>query len=57
MAKDPALKEAQSNQAVAEEPKEVKCDNHPSRKARNFTGNGAYSINLCDECTPPWFTE
>jgi hypothetical protein len=52
-----AAKEVQDNLEVADQPREddVKCDNHPQRKARNFTGNGAYSVNLCDECTPSWF--
>ena len=38
-----------------EDKSEVKCDNHPHRKARTFTGGGAFEIHLCDECTPPWF--
>lgn len=52
-------KEQQDNLATAEEDRsdEIKCDNHPRRKARNFTGGGAYSVNLCDECTPAWFTD
>lgn len=56
--KDPAEKEVQANLETSEEPRsdELKCDNHPYRKARNFTGGGSYSINLCDDCTPPWFT-
>lgn len=56
-AKDPVKKEVDANVKVADEPREddVKCDNHPGRKARTFTGNGAYEIHLCDECTPPWF--
>lgn len=58
MVKDAAVKETEKNVAVSEEPRsdEVKCDNHPGRKARNFHG-GAYSINLCEECTPPWFKD
>lgn len=43
------------NVETSEEPKSVKCDNHPGRKGRNYTGANSYSINLCDECTPPWF--
>lgn len=56
-AKDPAVKEVEANAAVATEPRsdDIKCDNHPGRKARNFTGNNSYSLNLCDECTPAWF--
>jgi hypothetical protein len=55
--KDPGKTEVRKNVEVAEAEKsdDVTCDNHPGRKARNFTGGGAYSINLCDECTPPWF--
>ena len=34
---------------------EVKCDNHPDRAARTFTANNAIKVNLCEECTPPWF--
>lgn len=60
-AKSPVEKEQEKNVAVAEEPKddEVKCDNHPRRKARTFTGNNAYKINLCDECldATPWFKD
>jgi hypothetical protein len=57
--KDPVEKEIQDNLETAEEDKsgETKCDNHPQRKGRNFTGGNAYSINLCDECTPPWFKD
>lgn len=52
-------KETQANVETAAEDRsdEVKCDNHPRRKARTFTGGGAYSVNLCDECTPPWFKD
>ena len=59
MPKNPVEKEVAANVAVAEEPREdeVKCDNHPQRKARTFTGNGAYAINLCEECTPVWFKD
>lgn len=59
MAKTPAEKELADNAETAEEPKDddVKCDNHPGRKARTFTGNGAYEVHLCDECTPPWFKD
>lgn len=55
--KTDADRELEDNVEVAEAPlsDEVKCDNHPARKARTFTGNGAYSLNLCTECTPPWF--
>lgn len=58
-AKTPVEKEVADNVAVAEEDRsdDVKCDNHPGRKARTFTGNGAYEINLCPECTPPWFED
>jgi hypothetical protein len=51
--------EAAKNAEVATGDKsdDVKCDNHPGRKARVFTGGGSYSLRLCDECTPPWFTE
>lgn len=56
--KPPEVKEAEANAAVAAEDKsaETKCDNHPRRKGRNFTGGGSYSINLCDECldATPW---
>jgi hypothetical protein len=57
--KSPEVKESEANAKVAAEDKsdEVKCDNHPHRKARNFTGGGSYSINLCDECTPTWFLD
>jgi hypothetical protein len=59
VAKDPAVKEAEANAEVASEDRssDTKCDNHPGRKGRNFTGGGSYSINLCDECTPPWFKD
>lgn len=59
MAKDPAVKEAEANAKVAEEDRsdDVKCDNHPHRKARTFTGGNAYVVNLCDECTPEWFKD
>lgn len=52
-------KEIQDNLETSEGEKsaETKCDNHPQRHGRNYTGNGAYSINLCEECTPPWFTD
>lgn len=36
---------------------EVKCDNHPDVDARTYTGGGSYRINLCEACTPSWFTE
>lgn len=57
MAKDPVVKESEANAEVAAEERsdELKCDNHPYRKARNFTGGGSYNLNLCDECTPSWF--
>jgi hypothetical protein len=57
VAKTDVEKEAEANAKVAAEDRsdDIKCDNHPHRKARNFTGGGSYSINLCDECTPPWF--
>lgn len=57
--KDPAVTEAEANAEVAAEDKsaETKCDNHPGRQGRNFTGGGSYSINLCDECTPKWFKQ
>lgn len=59
MPKTPVEKEVADNAAVAEEPRDddVKCDNHPQRKARTFTGNGAYEVHFCDECTPPWFQD
>jgi hypothetical protein len=59
VAKDPVAKEVAKNVEVSEEPKDdgVKCDNHPGRKARTYTGNGAYEVNLCDECAPPWFKD
>lgn len=41
--------------AAGEKSDDVTCDNHPGRKARNFNGGGGFSVNLCDECTPPWF--
>lgn len=58
-AKTPVEKEVADNVAVAEEDRsdDVKCDNHPHRKARTFTGGGSYSVNLCDECTPAWFKD
>jgi hypothetical protein len=57
--KDPAEVEAKANAEVAAEDRsdDVKCDNHPQRKARTFTGGGTYSVNLCDECTPSWFKD
>lgn len=47
------------NVETSEEPRsdDLKCDNHPYRKARNFTGGNVYSVNLCDVCTPPWFKD
>lgn len=58
MAKAPTT-EADALDALHEESEEdkdsVKCDNHPQRKARTFTGGGAFKIHLCDECTPSWF--
>lgn len=58
MSKDPVKAEAEANAKAAEEDKsaETKCDNHPGRQGRNFTGGGSYSINLCDECldATPW---
>ena len=59
MAKSPEVKEAEANADAAAQDKsaETKCDNHPQRQGRNFTGGGSYSINLCDECTPPWFRD
>lgn len=35
----------------------VKCDNHPDRDAKTFTQDGAIEVNLCEECTPPWFKD
>lgn len=35
----------------------VRCDNHPDREGRTFTGGGVYEIHLCDECTPSWFKD
>jgi hypothetical protein len=57
--KDPVEAEAKANAEVAAEDRsdDVKCDNHPGRKARTFTGGGAYSVNLCPECTPSWFKD
>lgn len=57
--KDPVEKEIQENLETSDEPRsdDLKCDNHPYRKARNFTGGNAYSVNLCDECTPAWFKD
>ena len=55
-----AKKGAEDNAEVSEEPRsdDAKCDNHPHRKARTFTANGAIApIHLCDECTPPWFQD
>lgn len=59
MPKTEVAKEAAANAAVAEEPRsdDVKCDNHPQRKARTFNGDNAYVLHLCDECTPPWFKD
>lgn len=56
-AADPVEAEIAANAEVADQDKssETKCDNHPGRKGRNFTGGGSYSINLCDDCTPSWF--
>lgn len=58
-AQDPEKYEADKNAAVAGEPRsdEVKCDNHPDRDARTFTGGGSYLVNLCEECTPSWFQD
>jgi hypothetical protein len=53
----PSVEERDANADVAEGDKDAKCDNHPQRKARHYTGGGSYSVNLCDECAPPWFTE
>jgi hypothetical protein len=36
---------------------DVKCDNHPQRKGKTFTGGGSYKIHLCDECTPKHFND
>lgn len=46
-----ALTKTTSTKADAD----TKCDNHPDRKAKTFTGGGAFEIHLCDECTPAWF--
>lgn len=35
----------------------VKCDNHPDRDAKTYTGGNFYRVNLCPECTPPWFKD
>lgn len=40
---------------ATEKAPEVKCDNHLDREGKTFTGDGAYEIHLCEECTPPWF--
>ncbi len=58
MPKTDTPKDVADNVETAAEPRsdDLKCDNHPQRKARNFTGGNAYSINLCDECTPAHFT-
>jgi hypothetical protein len=59
--KTPQQREAEANAEAAEKDKsaDTKCDNHPGRKGRNFTGGGSYSINLCDEClgATPWLSE
>lgn len=48
--------EKKVTQAASEEKSDdVKCDNHPDRKARVFDGGGGFRVNFCDECTPPWF--
>jgi hypothetical protein len=56
-AKGTAEKELEVRAEEAEAEKDSYCDNHPQRKARTFTGGGAYEIHLCDECTPPHFTD
>ena len=53
--KDPVEKEIEVRATEAEADKNAKCDNHSGRRARTFTGGGAYEIHLCDECTPEWF--
>lgn len=55
----PTKEERESNLETSEEDKsaETKCDNHPQRYGRNYTSGGAISVNLCDECTPPWFKD
>ena len=36
---------------------EVKCDNHPDVAGTTYTGGGAFRVNLCEACTPPWFKD
>ncbi len=57
MAKDSVEKELEIRAQEAEGEKDSKCDNHPGRKARTFTGGGVYDIHLCDECTPAHFSD
>lgn len=58
MSKNNAENETQPEPFETSEPKDsVKCDNHPDRDGHNFTGDGAFSINLCEECTPSWFKD
>lgn len=35
----------------------IKCDNHPDRVGKTFTGGGAYEIHLCEYCTPTWLKD
>ena len=60
MPKSAEQKQIEDNLEVSEQDKsdEVKCDNHPRRKARTFTANGAIApVHWCDECTPPWYKD
>ena len=57
MAKTPKTEDEalEAVQAESDGDKDTRCDNHPQRKARTYTGGGAFEIRLCEECTPPWF--
>lgn len=42
---------------LPKDPPPVKCDNHPDRDGILYTGDGAFEVRLCPECTPAWFTQ